>query len=107
MKRHRAVHVVIQRAKIVLMAHQGLGTREISEGLSCSCRNVRKWKARFSANPSAESLDDQERSGRPAQIPVEIRCKLVQIACERPAAQESPAPLRDVWTFESLARSLE
>ncbi|MCP4444377.1 MAG: IS630 family transposase, partial [Myxococcales bacterium] len=82
----------------------GLGTRKVSEGLSCSCRNMRKWKARFSANPSAESLEDQERSGRPAQIPVEIRCK---IACERPAAQESPAPLRDVWTYESLARSLE
>ncbi len=29
------------------------------------------------------------------------------IACERPAAQEPPAPFRDIWTYESLARSLE
>ncbi|MCP4449290.1 MAG: transposase, partial [Myxococcales bacterium] len=28
-------------------------------------------------------------------------------ACERPAAQEPPAPFRDIWTYESLARSLE
>ncbi|MCP4449000.1 MAG: helix-turn-helix domain-containing protein [Myxococcales bacterium] len=53
------------------------------------------------------TLEDQERSGRAAQVPVEIRCKLVQIACERPAAQEPPAPFRDIWTYESLARSLE
>ncbi|MCP4448299.1 MAG: helix-turn-helix domain-containing protein [Myxococcales bacterium] len=53
------------------------------------------------------TLEDQERSGRAAQVPVEIRCKLEQIACERPAAQEPPAPFRDIWTYESLARSLE
>ncbi len=106
-RRHRAPHSVVQRARIILLANQGLGTEQSARQLGCSSRNVRKWKARFTANPSVKTLEDQERSGRPAQIPVEIRCKLVQIACERPAAQESPAPFRDIWTYESLARSLE
>lgn len=106
-KRRRAPHVIVQRARIVLMAHQGRGTKEISERLSCSSRNVRKWKARFSASPSMKTLEDRERSGRPARISVEIRCKLVQIACERPADQDSPALFRDIWTYESLACALE
>ncbi|MCP5093576.1 MAG: IS630 family transposase [Gammaproteobacteria bacterium] len=106
-RRHRAPHSVVQRARIILLAHQGLGTEQSATQLGCSSRNVRKWKARFSENPFVETLEDQDRSGRPAQIPVEIRCKLVQIACERPADQESPAPFRDIWTYESLAQSLE
>ena len=106
-RRHRAPHAVVQRGRIILLARQGVGTAQISRQLGCSARNVRKWKARFIAAPSVETLEDQERSGRPAQIPLEVRCKLVQIACERPADQETPVPFRDLWTYESLAQSLE
>lgn len=89
------------------MAHQREGTAQIARQLGCSRRTVRKWKSRFAASPRVETLEDRERSGRPGRIPVAIRCKLVQLACERPDGQESPAPFRDIWTYGSLADALE
>ena len=106
-RRHRAPHAVVQRARIVLLAHQGVGTEQIARQLSCSSRSVRKWKARFVAAPRIETLEDRKRSGRPGRIPVAIRCKLVQLACDRPDGEESPAPFRDIWTYGSLADALE
>jgi transposase len=106
-RRHRAPFSVVQRARIVLLAHQGLGAEDIAQQVGCSSRNVRKWRMRFATAPSVKSLEDRERSGRPARIPVAIRCKLVQLACERPDKQESPAPFRDLWTYGSLADTLE
>lgn len=106
-RRHRAPHVVVQRAQIVLFAHDRLGTEEIARRLGCSSRNVRKWKARFSAAPSRETLEDAPRCGRPAYIPVAVRCQLVQLACARPEDDDCPAPFRDLWTYASLAEALE
>ena len=106
-RRQRAPFALVQRARILLLTHQGVGTEQIARQLGCSSRNVRKWKARFHEDPRAESLEDRVRSGRPAQVPVEIRCKLVQLACERPDGNESPAPFRDIWTCGSLADALE
>jgi transposase len=106
-RRHRTPQAVAQRARMLLLVHQGIGTTEIAWRLGCSSRNVRKWKARFSHAPRAETLEDQERSGRPARIPIVIRCKLVQLACERPEGQKSPVPFRDIWTYGSLADALE
>src|SRR5262245_27239570 len=105
-RRHRAPHAVVQRARIVLMAARGFGTETIARRLSCSSRYVRKWKARFSAAPCLSSLDDATRSGRPSRIPVAVRCQLVQLACARPDDEEDPPPFRDVWTYASLAQVL-
>lgn len=105
-RRQRAPHAVVQRAEIVLAAHRGEGTEEIARRLRCSSRNVRKWKARFMANPSLNALEDAPRSGRPARITVATRCELIQLACARPEGCKSPAPFRDLWTYRSLAESL-
>jgi transposase len=105
-RRHRAPHVIVQRARILLMAHQCEGTEEIARKLSCSSRHVRKWKARFAVAPSLETLEDAPRSGRPARIPIAARCQLVQLACARPDGVKSPAPFRDIWTYKSLADAL-
>lgn len=105
-RRHRAPYAVVQRARIVLMAHAGLGTEQISRQLSCSTRHVRKWKARFAAAPCLASLEDAPRSGRPARITVAIRCQLVQLACDRPDSKDAPAPFRDLWTYGALADGL-
>lgn len=50
------------------------------------------------------SIRDLPRPGRPARIPVHIRCKLVQLACERP--DEKRTAFRDVWTYQALADAL-
>lgn len=91
---------------MLLLAHQGVGTEAIARSLSCSSRNVRKWKARFAAAPCLASLQDAARSGRPPRISIAIRCQLVQLACARPDDGEAPAPFRDVWTYGSLATAL-
>ncbi len=94
------------RAQIVLLARGGLGSEEIARRLGITARSVRKWKGRFADNPCLEGLEDGERCGRPAQIPVEIRCQLVQLACHRPDDEEDPAPFRDIWTHASLSDAL-
>lgn len=105
-RRYRAPYALIRRSQIILLARQGVSTHEIAQQFDCSSRNVRKWKKRFTDSPCLESLEDSPRSGRPSTIPVEIRCKLVQLACERPDTDEAPAPFRDIWTYSSLADAL-
>lgn len=106
-QRHHSSYAIVVRAKIVLMAWEGLGTEEIARRLSISDRTVRKWKARFTEDPHPDTLLDRERSGRPPTIPLEVRCQLVQLACDRPEGEDSPAPFRDVWTYGALRDALE
>lgn len=105
--RRRAPHSLVVRAKIILLAGRGLGTVEIARQLGISDRTVRKWKARFLADPHVQALEDHERSGRPATIGVALRCRLVQLACDRPEGPGKPEIFRDVWTHEALAEALE
>jgi transposase len=97
----------VVRARVVLMSAGGCGTREIAQALSIGERTVRKWKARFEEMPCLAGLNDAARSGRPSTIPLEVRCQLVQLACERPDGKESPAPFRDVWSYKALAEAIE
>ena len=106
-RRQRAPHAVVMRARMVLWARTGMGSQEIANKLNVSVRAVRKWKARFIEDPSMAGLQDGERSGRPAQIEVATRCQLVQLACARPEGEKSPAAFRDIWTYASLADALE
>lgn len=106
-RRQRAPHAIVVRAKVVLLAAKGTGTQEIARQLGIAGSCVRKWKARFREDPCLASLEDRERSGRPAEIPVEIRCRLIQLACHRPDEAKKPAPFRDIWTYASLADALE
>lgn len=78
-----------------------MGAEEIARRVGCTGRTVRKWKARFRADPRLEVLDDQPRSGRPAGVPVSVRCELVQFACERPDGITTS--LRETWTYSALA----
>ena len=79
-----------------MLADRGLRTIEIARKLDVATRTVRKWKARFRSDARIEALEDAPRTGRPSEIPIEIRCKLIQLACDRPDGEESPAPFRDV-----------
>lgn len=105
-RRQRVAYVLIVRARIILMAWRGVGTTEIARRLSITARTVRKWKARFIADPHLHTLDDRERSGRPATISISLRCRLVQLACDRPDGEDKPVAFRDVWTHAALADEL-
>src|SRR6476620_7503230 len=61
-----------QRARVVLLAANGVGTSEIVRRVGLSKPAVIGWKRRFAAEGIA-GLDDRPKSGRPALIdPVEI-----------------------------------
>ena len=83
-RRQRAPFVEVQRARIVLLARDGVGTSCIARRVGCDERTVRKWKARFRKDPRIEVLSDLARSGRPMKVTIATRCELVQLACERP-----------------------
>jgi transposase len=103
-----AYHVVM-RAQAVQLSAAGMGTADVARRLGTSARWVRKWKARFRADPTTRSLEDLDRSGRPSEVPVTTRCRLVQLACERPDDTDNKrvVPFRDIWTYATLADALE
>lgn len=97
-------HALVIRARIILQAYRGFGTEEIAKNCNVSSRTVRKWKARFRKNPTLKGLFDLPRSGRPSKVPLWVRCKLIQIACDRP--EDDTTPFRDVWTHKALSDRL-
>jgi transposase len=99
--RGRDIHLVVQRARIVVLAHGGHGTEEVARAVGWTARAVRKWKARFESDPALKTLSDAPRSGRPSTVPLAIRCQLVRLACERP--NHEIMRFRDVWTYASLS----
>ncbi len=103
--RTTAGHALVVRAKIILLAAEGIGTAEIARRLGNDERTVRKWKERFRENPKARSLCDAPRSGRPAVVPLVVRCELVKLACKRP--DDKLAPFREIWTQKALSDALE
>lgn len=107
MRRGRVAYNIIVRAKIMLFAGQGMSTKEIAQRLSISDRTVRKWKSRFAEDPHLDTLDDRERCGRPPTIGIELRCRLVALACERPDDDDKPKIFRDLWTHAALADALQ
>ena len=52
------------RAKLVLLAAEGLNDVEIAARLDCTDRMVAKWRSRFAAEGLA-GLDERPRPGRP------------------------------------------
>jgi len=93
----------VERARIVLRAAVGEASREIARALGVDIKTVRLWRRRFARRPALASLDDGERSGRPPRVPVDIRCEVVKIACDRPKKQDG---FRDVWSRGALVDEL-
>src|SRR5262245_18995591 len=56
-----------QRARIVLLADEGVGTNEIVARVGVSKPTVIAWKKRY-AGEGVAGLDDRPKPGRPAQI---------------------------------------
>lgn len=102
--RHLTPQALAARAQMVLLTADGLSAAEIGKKLDCSGRVVRKWRARFRADPRWHSLLDARRSGRPAQVSILTRLQLVKLACERPDPKVTA--FRDVWTYLSLSDAL-
>lgn len=100
-------HAHVVRARIALLAAEGLGTDKIAEKTGQNERTVRKWKARFAEAPTTDTLADAPRSGRPAKVSIDTRVAVVRIACDRPDGDDTPKSFRDLWTHQSLADEVQ
>jgi transposase len=67
-KRYTTPYYVVVRAKIVLMAAQGLDNKTIGERLSLPRQIVSKWRKRF-FEQRLDGLEDLPRIGRPSAFP--------------------------------------
>ncbi len=71
------------RAKIVLLAAQGLPNHSIATRLDTPRQIVSKWRKRF-ALARLPGLDEQPRGGRPALFPPSVVVQVKALACELP-----------------------
>jgi transposase len=92
------------RARIILMLAAGTPVAEVARRLSTTRVTVRQWRDRFLASGDLDDLCDLPRSGRPSQVPIEVRLELVKLACIRP--DEKRMRFRDTWTYKSLRVAL-
>src|SRR6516225_6650503 len=57
-------HRLVERARVVLLANEGVSTREIARRLHTRPARVSKWRQRF-AGQRLEGLSDASRPGKP------------------------------------------
>ena len=91
---------MVERARIVLAAAEGLKGVEICERVGCSEPTVVKWRGRY-ARRGMEGLKDAPRSGAPLTHGPETRALLIAKACTRPSPTGEGAR-RERWTYEEL-----
>jgi transposase len=95
---------MVERARIILAASEGLTTAQIAERLGCGERMVKKWRPRY-ARHGLEGLKDAPRSGAPLTHGSETRALLIAKACTRPQSTAEGAR-RERWTYEELGREV-
>ena len=95
---------MVERARIVLAAGEGLSTARIAEVVGCSERTVKKWRPRYVRRGMA-GLRDAPRSGRPLTHGPQTRALLIAKACTRPEAEES-GQRRERWTYRELGEEV-
>jgi len=91
---------MVERARIVLAAAEGLKGVEIAGRVGCSEPTVVKWRGRY-AERGIEGLKDAPRSGAPLTHGPETRALLIAKACTRPEPTAEGAR-RERWTYEEL-----
>jgi transposase len=95
---------MVERARIVLAAGEGLTTTQIADRVGCSERTVKKWRPRYERR-GLEGLRDAPRSGAPLTHGPQTRALLIAKACTRPPETES-GQRRERWTYEELGEAV-
>ncbi len=88
-----APYRLVLRARIVLLAADGLANSVIAERLGICEDTARKWRRRY-CEQGMDGLADAPRPGRPRKFPARVVAEVKALACELPAAQrEAAGPL--------------
>ena len=110
-RRHKTGQQLADRARIVLLAADGLNNSEIAQQLALEPDTVRLWRQRWLSFRGvaladlgvAARLADAPRSGTPARITPEQVCRIMALACEAPSAPERPI---SQWSTTELAAEI-
>lgn len=92
---------VVERARIVLLAAEGLPAATIAERVGCSRPTVIQWRQRYTQG-GIEALADAPRSGAPARLPASTGADIL-------AATLAPPPKRlgvTHWSSRLLGKHL-
>lgn len=108
LRRHSTPQQLALRARIVLLAADGLNNGQIVRQLGVSRDMAQLWRGRWlglGAIPLEElsveeRLTDVPRTGRRARISAEAVCQIVALACEAPS--ESGRPISQ-WSSREIA----
>ena len=100
-RRGTAPFRLVLRARIVLLAADGLANSLIAARLGICEDTARKWRRRY-CEGGMDGLADAPRPGRPRKFPARVVAGVKALACELPAASGRPLAR---WTCPELARA--
>ena len=112
LRRHSTPQQLALRARIVLLAAEGLNNGQIVRQLGVSRDMAQLWRGRWLGLQAVpleelsveERLTDVPRSGAPARISAEAVCQIVALACEAPAHSGRPI---SQWSSREIADEVE
>jgi transposase len=101
---HSTPQQVALRARIILLAADGIGNRDSARRLGVTVQTVRCWRRRWDGAPDLALVDrlaDAPRPGAPPTFTAEQICAILALACEPPDASGIPITH---WSQSALAR---
>ena len=99
-RRNSAPHRLVMRARIVLLAADGLPNCVIAARLGVCDDTVRKWRRRY-CQQGLDGMADAPRPGRPRKFAAHVAVEVKALACELPITTGTPLAR---WSCPELAR---
>lgn len=93
----------VQRARVMLLAHEGRTNDQIAEELGISTPTVVKVLKKMNAYGVEGALADLQRSGRSNVIQAGAKAWMISLACSRPSELED-GPAAQLWSIEALRK---
>src|SRR5918995_3262860 len=91
----------VERARIVLLAAEGVPGKQIAAMVGCAEPTVVTWRGRY-AERGLAGLEDLPRPGKPAQLPEALRDRVLELTLTEPPAQFGATH----WSSRLLAAAL-
>ncbi|NOR47073.1 MAG: IS630 family transposase [Methanosarcinaceae archaeon] len=94
----------VERAKILLLNHQGINDSQNAKKLGTNRQKVIRCINKALAYGIDEAINDLPRSGKPPTITGEARAWIISIACMKPKDVGYP---HELWTHKLLAKHIQ
>ena len=91
----------VERARIVLLASDGVPGKRIAATVGCAEPTVVTWRRRY-AGQGLAGLEDHPRPGSPSPLPEALRDRVLELTLTEPPAQYGAMH----WSFRLLAAAL-